>query len=182
MPMGGAGTSSVTCSARHSGSCRMWRWRGCLAASCSRASFASTSGKPRRARECIAPESRRASAVWIWRWLKARSPVERRRGGSRPEGAQALRAARELDAAFALRPELRSLADDSTIVCRCEDVRLGQLDSSWTTRQAKLYTRAGMGACQGRICGAALECVRSWPPDTVRPPLRPARVATLLPE
>jgi len=92
------------------------------------------------------------------------------------------RAARELDAAFALRPELRSLADESTIVCRCEDVRLGQLDPSWTTRQAKLYTRAGMGACQGRICGAALECVRSWPPDTVRPPLRPARVATLLPE
>lgn len=99
----------------------------------------------------------------------------RRRNGFR-------RAARELDAAFALRPELRSLADDSTIVCRCEDVRLGQLDPSWTPRQAKLYTRAGMGACQGRICGAALECVRSWPADTVRPPIRPARVVTLLPE
>jgi NADPH-dependent 2,4-dienoyl-CoA reductase/sulfur reductase-like enzyme len=92
------------------------------------------------------------------------------------------RAAADLDVAFALRPEVRSLADDSTIVCRCEDVRLGQLDASWTVRQAKLYTRAGMGACQGRICGGALECVRSWSPDTVRPPLRPARVSTLLPE
>jgi D-hydroxyproline dehydrogenase subunit alpha len=92
------------------------------------------------------------------------------------------RAAAGLAVAFALRDEVKSLADDSTIVCRCEDVRLGQLDPSWTIRQAKLYTRAGMGACQGRICGAALECVRSWHADTVRPPLRPARVSTLLPE
>ncbi|MGH7621742.1 MAG: FAD-dependent oxidoreductase, partial [Gemmatimonadaceae bacterium] len=108
--------------------------------------------------------------------------------GAVPHAAHARRrerlrhAAADLEVAFALRPDMKSLADDATVVCRCEDVRLGQLDPTWTVRQAKLYTRAGMGACQGRICGAALECVRSWPADTVRPPLRPARVATLLPE
>lgn len=91
------------------------------------------------------------------------------------------RHAAALEVAFALRPEVRSLAAPDTIVCRCEDVRLGDLDPRWTSRQAKLYSRAGMGPCQGRICGAALECVMGsgWSNDSVRPPTQPARVATL---
>jgi NADPH-dependent 2,4-dienoyl-CoA reductase/sulfur reductase-like enzyme len=92
------------------------------------------------------------------------------------------RYARALAKAFDLRDELRALATDDTIVCRCEDVRLRDLDRSWTARQAKLYTRAGMGACQGRVCGAALEYVMRWSPDSVRPPVQPARVATMLDE
>jgi len=85
-----------------------------------------------------------------------------------------------LEHTFVLRPELRSLARDDTVVCRCEDVRLRELDATWTARQAKLYTRAGMGACQGRICGAALQCLMGWTSDTVRPPLQPARLSTML--
>jgi NADPH-dependent 2,4-dienoyl-CoA reductase/sulfur reductase-like enzyme len=85
-----------------------------------------------------------------------------------------------LAAAFALRPELVSLAVSDTIVCRCEDVRLGQLDRAWTARQAKLYTRVGMGPCQGRICGAALECLLGWPRESPRPPIQPTRVAALV--
>jgi NADPH-dependent 2,4-dienoyl-CoA reductase/sulfur reductase-like enzyme len=81
---------------------------------------------------------------------------------------------------FALRPELLTLANDETIVCRCEDVRLGELDRSWTFRQAKLYTRLGMGPCQGRTCAAALECLWAWPPEAPRPPIQPARVAAFL--
>jgi D-hydroxyproline dehydrogenase subunit alpha len=88
--------------------------------------------------------------------------------------------ARRLDAAFALRPELMRLASPETIVCRCEDVRLESLDPRWSARQAKLYTRAGMGPCQGRICGAALEQIMGWRPDSIRPPTQPARVSTLL--
>ncbi len=83
---------------------------------------------------------------------------------------------------FELRDELRRLATGDTVVCRCEDVRMRDLDPAWTSRQAKLYTRAGMGACQGRICGAALDWVMRWTPDSVRPPIEPARVATLLDE
>ena len=87
--------------------------------------------------------------------------------------------ARALDRAFALRPELKSLASDDTILCRCEDVPWGDIDPAWSTRQAKLYTRVGMGACQGRICGGALECLAGWPADAKRPPIQPARLSTL---
>ena len=87
--------------------------------------------------------------------------------------------ARSLDSTFTLRDELRSLARPDTLVCRCEDVALGRLRPEWTPRQAKLYTRAGMGPCQGRVCGAALETIFGWPPDTVRPPLYPVRLDAL---
>jgi D-hydroxyproline dehydrogenase subunit alpha len=90
------------------------------------------------------------------------------------------REAELLAATFALRPELLSLANDDTIACRCEDVRFGELDRSWTFRQAKLYTRIGMGTCQGRTCAAALECLWGWPREVPRPPIQPARVAALL--
>jgi len=90
------------------------------------------------------------------------------------------REAKLLAETFALRPELLALATDDTIVCRCEDVRFGELDRSWSFRQAKLYTRVGMGPCQGRICAAALECLLGWPRELPRPPIQPARVAALL--
>ncbi|MDB4875840.1 MAG: Pyridine nucleotide-disulfide oxidoreductase, FAD/NAD(P)-binding domain protein [Gemmatimonadetes bacterium] len=95
--------------------------------------------------------------------------------------ASALRRhAAAIDEAFALRAEVKALAKPDTIVCRCEDVRMRELDPRWSARQAKLYTRAGMGACQGRICGSALECVMGWPADSVRPPTQPVRVSTFL--
>lgn len=87
--------------------------------------------------------------------------------------------ARRLESTFALRDEVRSLARPDTLVCRCEDVALGRLHPEWTPRQAKLYTRLGMGSCQGRVCGAALETIFGWPPDTVRPPLYPVRLDAL---
>jgi D-hydroxyproline dehydrogenase subunit alpha len=90
------------------------------------------------------------------------------------------REAASLERAFALRPELLALADAETIVCRCEDVRWGAIDRRWSARQAKLYTRLGMGACQGRVCGAALECLLGWPADSVRVPTQPARSRTLI--
>jgi NADPH-dependent 2,4-dienoyl-CoA reductase/sulfur reductase-like enzyme len=81
---------------------------------------------------------------------------------------------------FAPRREICSLATPDTIVCRCEDVPVSRINRQWTARQAKLYTRAGMGPCQGRVCGAALECVMGWAPDSVRPPIQPARLSTLI--
>jgi D-hydroxyproline dehydrogenase subunit alpha len=104
------------------------------------------------------------------------------------EPDEALVAARErhrafshaMDRAFAPRPEVRALADASTIVCRCEDVALGALDCSWSPRQAKLYTRIGMGPCQGRVCGPITESLFGWPTDTVRPPLLPTPVRAFL--
>lgn len=87
-----------------------------------------------------------------------------------------------MERAFAPRAELRALATPDTIVCRCEDVQYGAIDRTWTMRQAKLYTRAGMGPCQGRVCGAALEFLYGWPADVVRLPAEPALFSTLIAE
>ncbi len=87
--------------------------------------------------------------------------------------------ARRLSASFAPRRELLERAQASTVVCRCEDVRYGQLRPEWGARQAKLLTRVGMGACQGRVCGAALERMFGWEAPTVRPPLAPVPAEAL---
>jgi len=79
----------------------------------------------------------------------------------------------ELDIAFALRNELKSLATAETVVCRCEDVRLGQLSGWESGRSAKLHTRCGMGPCQGRICGPVTRYLFGCEHGTVRPPLAP---------
>jgi NADPH-dependent 2,4-dienoyl-CoA reductase/sulfur reductase-like enzyme len=85
-----------------------------------------------------------------------------------------------LDRTFQLRPEVLRLARPDTIICRCEDVRLRDIDSASSSRQAKLYARVGMGACQGRVCGAALHKMFDWPSDTVRVPLQPVALSSLL--
>lgn len=90
------------------------------------------------------------------------------------------RMAGQMAQAFALRSELRSVVTPDTIVCRCEDVAAGALSPYQTMRQAKIYSRAGMGPCQGRVCGGALEFLFGWPPDSVRVPGEPALLSTIL--
>jgi NADPH-dependent 2,4-dienoyl-CoA reductase/sulfur reductase-like enzyme len=85
-----------------------------------------------------------------------------------------------LACAFALRPELKSLATDDTLLCRCEDVSMGGARRFGSWREAKLQSRCGMGACQGRICGAASKFIVGWGMESVRPPLLPARVQSLV--
>jgi D-hydroxyproline dehydrogenase subunit alpha len=86
---------------------------------------------------------------------------------------------RAMDRAFSLRSELRALPRQETIVCRCEDVAYSRLQEHVSWRGAKLHTRCGMGPCQGRICGPATEFLFKWNPDSVRPPVFPARVESL---
>lgn len=86
---------------------------------------------------------------------------------------------RRLDRTFRLRPELRNLPSAESIVCRCEDVPYSRLQSQTSWRAAKLYTRCGMGPCQGRVCGPATQFLFKWVPDSVRPPVFPARVESL---
>ena len=87
-----------------------------------------------------------------------------------------------LNQAFALRPELRHLATPDTVVCRCEDVRYTDLKGCESLRAARLHTRCGMGSCQGRTCGAAVQFLFGWETDSVRPPLFPVRLASLADE
>jgi hypothetical protein len=85
-----------------------------------------------------------------------------------------------LQQACALDPHLRELPEEDTIICRCEDVRHRSLHDHATWRDAKLQTRCGMGPCQGRICGAAAEFLFGWHAGSVRPPLFPASVSSLV--
>jgi len=92
---------------------------------------------------------------------------------------KARRFARTLDRTFRLRPELTKLPSADTLVCRCEDVPYSHLQQQTSWRAAKLHTRCGMGPCQGRVCGPATQFFFKWTPDSVRPPVFPARIGDL---
>jgi NADPH-dependent 2,4-dienoyl-CoA reductase/sulfur reductase-like enzyme len=87
-----------------------------------------------------------------------------------------------MDRAFAPRPELRDLVQKDTIVCRCEDVPWGKLRQHHSMRHARIYTRCGMGPCQGRVCGAALNFLTGWESGAKRPPIYPVQLSTLIRE
>lgn len=96
-------------------------------------------------------------------------------------GAERLRAwGRALETAYALRPELRGLAEPATVLCRCEDVTVGELAGCRSGRDARLQARCGMGRCQGRTCGPATEFLFGWEPGGPRQPLVPTRLTDLI--
>lgn len=96
--------------------------------------------------------------------------------------ARQLGFAKAMAEAFRLREELKGLVTPETVVCRCEDVRMGALDGLEGWREVKLQSRCGMGRCQGRVCGGAMEFLRGWRPAVMKPPVFPARVATMVAE
>ena len=73
------------------------------------------------------------------------------------------RFATRLEAAHGVRPGWVGWLDETTAVCRCEEVSYGQLRAvaastgSAGLRSLKLSTRAGLGICQARICGRTVE-------------------------
>jgi len=89
------------------------------------------------------------------------------------------RFAQLINRTFALRDELKALVTSETIVCRCEDVIFERLRQHSSWRAAKLQTRCGMGPCQGRVCGGAVEFLFGWRVASVRPPVLPVRVESL---
>jgi len=67
---------------------------------------------------------------------------------------------RFLDAAFPPPGWIADMADE-TPVCRCEEITAGQIRQAVAIgcsgpNQLKSYLRAGMGPCQGRMCGASV--------------------------
>ncbi len=58
-------------------------------------------------------------------------------------------------------PGLLEMVPDTTIVCRCEEVTLGEIrkavgDGAASINDIKRRTRLGMGHCQGRFCGQVI--------------------------
>ncbi|MGY1435019.1 FAD-dependent oxidoreductase [Streptomyces reniochalinae] len=118
-----------------------------------------------------APSARAEGAVAGW---SAATGGSTPRDPGRRRALRALRRSRDQGRAFAerlarahpigaawpgwLRPQ--------TVVCRCEETDYGSLCAAFATeagsasRVAKLNTRAGLGPCQGRICGPTVAELR----------------------
>ena len=98
-----------------------------------------------------------------------------------------------LDTLYQPASQFRLPADDSTIVCRCEEVTAGQVRDTVKLgcegpNQMKSFLRCGMGPCQGRLCGLTvtelIAAARGVPPGDVgyyrlRPPVKPIALAEL---
>jgi hypothetical protein len=67
-----------------------------------------------------------------------------------------------LEALYPLGPGWTSWLDSSTIFCRCEQATWGSVETAIrqgaaNAREVRSVTRCGMGYCQGRTCGPALQ-------------------------
>ena len=83
--------------------------------------------------------------------------------------------------------------DKSTVVCRCEDITVGDIEhaieqGAETFDDVKRLTRGGMGLCQGKTCRTVIskliaqlkgEPVAAVPVVRLRMPLRPIAMGVL---
>ncbi len=100
---------------------------------------------------------------------------------------------RFLDGYFPPAASFRHPPDPETLVCRCEEVSVAELERVARLgvvgpNQGKAFTRCGMGPCMGRECAATVSQLiarhHGLPMDTVghyriRPPVRPITVGQL---
>ncbi len=102
---------------------------------------------------------------------------------------------RALRPLYAVGGGIYELATPETVVCRCEEVALAQIeqaaDATHDANVVKSYTRAGMGLCQGRNCQQhvaavvarrAGQVISQVAPVTARPPIRPVPLGVLADE
>jgi NADPH-dependent 2,4-dienoyl-CoA reductase/sulfur reductase-like enzyme len=104
------------------------------------------------------------------------------------------RARASLDRLFGLQSGAETWATDETVICRCEEVRLGTIREAVSSGARRLgeikgQTRCGMGPCQGRMCGPFLaryvaatsgEPIEAAGHFRARPPVKPVPLEALL--
>ncbi len=93
--------------------------------------------------------------------VDASAPLTQEAAVVRHERRRAERFQRALSGLYAAPRLLDQLAEPATLVCRCESVPLGAIEDAYASgiRESgavKRVSRAGMGSCQGRYCGAFL--------------------------
>ncbi len=107
--------------------------------------------------------------------------------------ARERRFAAALERAYPFLPRLWDLVQDDTVICRCEEVRAGEIKAAIaagavTADAVKRRTRAGMGRCQGRMCRQSIEHLIAASAGThpaahglgrVRPPVLPIPLGEL---
>lgn len=98
-----------------------------------------------------------------------------------------------LDSIFVPPTDILNPPDDSTVICRCEEVTAGNVRAAAALgaqgpNQLKAFHRTGMGPCQGRMCGLTvteiLAAAHGKHPQEIgayriRPPLKPLTLAEL---
>jgi NADPH-dependent 2,4-dienoyl-CoA reductase/sulfur reductase-like enzyme len=123
----------------------------------------------------------------------SREEAERRAAPARNKLRSPARLRKAIDAISVPRRGLYELATDDTVVCRCEEITLGDIRAAISEgaddlNAIKRMTRTGMGSCQGRYCGPALQEIvareRGIPASGVvslnpRPPVRPVPIHVL---
>ncbi|MCX5112479.1 (2Fe-2S)-binding protein [Streptomyces sp. NBC_00378] len=106
------------------------------------------------------------AAVPVLTYLRSPGlPNARRLAAKRAEVARHRAFVRAMAQAYPLPTAWSSWLTDDTLVCRCEEATAGAVraacadGSASDHRQVKQLTRAGMGWCQGGICGPAVHCL-----------------------
>ncbi len=100
--------------------------------------------------------------------------------------------ARRLNSVFSVPLHLWKEIPDETVICRCEDVTMGEIKKAveegfYLIRELKETTRITMGNCQGRTCFPIVtEYLRALgrrpEPMSVRPPLKPVEMSVFVSE
>ena len=97
---------------------------------------------------------------------------------------------------FPASAHLSDLLTDDTVLCRCEEITVGEIrrvvaEGAETLNAVRMVTRAGMGRCQGRMCGGPVtellarelgQPVETLGQVTPRPPVVPVPLEGLLEE
>lgn len=118
--------------------------------------------------------------------------AERQARALRKQLDKALSSRPFLDQVYRPRPQVFAPNDDA-LVCRCEEVTAGQIralcaNGQSDPNQIKASTRAGMGACQGRLCNYTVASILSTETGKrtadvgvyrVRPPFKPLTMKEL---
>ena len=143
----------------------------------------------------VAEEEGRLAAIAALRALK-RIPADglrKQEEKCRARLAEARKFAQLTRDMMRLQPALFDLMTDDTVICRCEEVtaqsvRAAIAEGEPTLRGVKIRTRAGMGYCQGRMCGSLISRLiarQTGTPldrielDTPRPPVKPIPLSAL---
>jgi NADPH-dependent 2,4-dienoyl-CoA reductase/sulfur reductase-like enzyme len=104
--------------------------------------------------------SGRAAAAWLGRPVDWPDGLRRRRRAHRAFAAAMHRV-------YAVPDGWLTWLDPGTPVCRCEEVTVAEIRAAFDrlgatdARTVKLFNRAGMGWCQGRMCAYAIGCLTS---------------------
>ncbi len=91
---------------------------------------------------------------------------------------------------FSVPLEFYKNIEDDTVICRCENISMKKIREAIEIGPSdmnfvKTFTRAGMGNCQGRICGPIIENIiksfegKSPHPPTMRKPIKPTLIGNL---